>query len=96
MHYLTVDELDAILDTARISGDEDVRPDYSGRGMYGSTCLGIVLDNDAVSRFWVACGIALDDDIALNLAEAGRVDSMGMQTIIYFPKWTLTKEDNED
>lgn len=63
--------------------------DYSGRGMYGRTCVGIVLDYDAVADLSEAIADAGADEI---LDREGRSqDSLGLNTIIY---WTgVTCED---
>ena len=69
----------------------DYREDYSGRGMFGSRCVGIVCDNplSTLSAFF-AYIIDSDDNIggcevqdALGNPEE---DSMGMRNILYFPK----------
>lgn len=52
-----------------------VRKDYSGRGMYGATCYGIVTD-DSVNCIEIAA------EHGLKRAEA---DSMGRQAIVYWP-----------
>lgn len=66
----------------------NLRQNYSGRGMYGETCVGIVTDapmdciEGAVSR-----GI-----------RGARTDSMGLSTIVYWPKvqWPKSKKKNND
>lgn len=53
----------------------EVRYEYSGRGMYGRTCLGVVVDPKHVSSV-----------LRMNLGDRGPVtDDMGIQTIVY---WT--------
>lgn len=76
-----------------------VRGDYSGRAMYGETCAG----------FTTGCEFALGIDLgrlmgedAEKLANKARTDSMGRDTIVYFPgvkleDWQPEKDDrNED
>lgn len=63
--------------------DGTVRDDYSGRGMYGEECFGVVCE---------------DADECLELAGSkgitgGRVDNMGKRMIVYWPK---LKPDNKD
>ena len=52
-----------------------LRVDYSGRGMYGATCYGIVTDDpDACVEEAAARGI-----------RGSKRDSMGRQAIVYWP-----------
>jgi len=53
-----------------------VRTSYSGRGMYGKTCVGIVCDN-ASECLEVAGAHGI---------RGGVVDSMGLSVIVYWPK----------
>jgi len=66
--------LDAAEAIAREIGGK-VREDYSGRGMYGKTCLGIVCDDDT------EC-IELAAQYGFRRAQT---DSMGKQMIVYWP-----------
>lgn len=69
----------------------DVRTDYSGRGMYGATCVGFVIPNRIPHIF--ALANAMGDVLIVdgNLTEYDRIaelieqDHMGLDTIIYFP-----------
>jgi len=54
----------------------DVRTGYSGRGMFGNTCYGIVCDNV------MTC---IEEAAARGLRGA-KTDSMGRQSIVYWPK----------
>lgn len=57
--------------------DVEIYEDYSGRGMFGETCVGFVTDTPWA--IWYACG-------ALEIPEADIptcMDSMGLSTIIY-------------
>lgn len=65
---------------------------YSGRGMYGRQCVGVVIDGMSlftfgieVAREWLNRS---DDPCEIeDLADLeAREDSMGLGTIIYFPK----------
>ncbi len=49
-----------------------IRTDYSGRGMFGSTCWGIVCDdpNEVIAEVGVP---------------GAKTDSMGTSTIVYWP-----------
>jgi hypothetical protein len=87
--------------------DEDVEVrSYSGRGMYGKECLGIVCDNPHAvqGKFIGECiiqiidiaadvkdegeavrmAIDLADDIKVELINKVKMDSMGLQKIIYW------------
>lgn len=72
--------------------DGSVYPDYSGRGMYGATCVGIVLEDSTVADLALAIKDAGADEI---LTREGRSsDNMGLRTIIY---WTgVTCEDTPE
>lgn len=93
------------LEAADVYETEDaIRENYSGRGMYGDACFGIIVDGMSHAfTFFTALGQVgtenddygdgedsfLDSQKAYELACAGRTDSMGMSTIVYFPGWTL-------
>jgi hypothetical protein len=71
---LTIDEQKFVIRT--IADDlGELRDDYSGRGMFGKTCYGIVTDNP--------------DGCIEEAAEEGikgaRRDSMGLKHIVYWP-----------
>lgn len=72
---------------------------YSGRGMYGDTCLGVTFAHGDVLRFLYALmfvhrGQGADpDDIVEDIAEimdGTRTDSMGYSTLHYWPSITIT------
>ena len=77
-----------------------VRTDYSGRGMYGDRCVGIVCDNPA--RIMFDLGMALGERIAneegvrwYEIAQAfkhARTDSMGLSSIVYFESLSFDNE----
>ena len=54
----------------------EIRPDYSGRGMFGKTCYGIVCD-DANKCLEAAGSYGIT---------GGKVDNMGRQFIVYWPE----------
>lgn len=63
------------------------RETYSGRGMYGKMCIGVVTENpDKLKR--KLKGI-LGAELAYDLLENWTTDNMGMSTIVYFPKFTV-------
>lgn len=79
--------------------DFDIREDYSGRGMNGATCFGVILDHDELNKVHFAFGYMAgyregseDDEGRDNwsaLARCARTDSMGRQAIVYFRGWQL-------
>lgn len=78
--------------------------DYSGRGMYGRTCVGVVCSSGIALASAVMEEIAAnyigDDDFDMNeVAYAfskGSEDSMGRDTIVYFPGTEWDLEDDKD
>ena len=67
----TFDKLEAIADQI----DGDFRPSYSGRGMGGRACAGIVTD-DPMKCIELAAQRGIT---------GAKVDSMGRQSIVYWP-----------
>ena len=67
----TEDKIKAIAEEV----DGGVREDYSGRGMFGECCLGIVC-SDANKCLEVAGSKGI---------KGGKVDNMGLDYIVYWP-----------
>jgi hypothetical protein len=81
---------------------DDVRDDYSGRGMYGERCLAIVTDDSA----WTLRGEIEEirdtckqfdqhdeaDDLTLLLSKIPREDSMGLSSVYYWPSITIAED----
>ena len=70
----------------------EIRHDYSGRGMYGERCFGIVADQ--VHHATTAVVLALADagysgEDLHAVVDAAETDDMGLQTIVYFPGFIL-------
>jgi len=63
-------------------------PNYSGRGMYGTTCAGIVLESINLLELGVAIGELSEDfeDSTLKhlLLTGHSTDSMGLREIVYW------------
>lgn len=62
---------------------------YSGRGMFGRTCLGVIVQrNDSFIDFIIKLTKYLDDngieDVDFSL-EGVSYDALGLDTIVYFP-----------
>lgn len=78
--------------------------DYSGRGMYGEKCFGIVASNPGVASVFLTILAAAkveknpeEFDAASDiheLAASMRLDNMGIDMIYYFPGWQLSEEEN--
>jgi hypothetical protein len=72
---------------AGLDPDETIRVDYSGRAMYGATCLGIV--HRDVGEL-LAFAVALDHGgMELDWLTGARQDSMGLSIITYWPGVSL-------
>ena len=93
--------LDTIADNAMSlgNGDVEVREDYSGRGMYGATCIGFVLSGGA-SELALGAAIVqagqeedLEDGLVEYLMRRAAHDSMGRDRIVYFPGVAVEHRD---
>ena len=79
----------------------NIRTNYSGRAMYGNTCVGV--SGDDPMSFIVECMRNFmdmgDTDYAsdfFELLQHHKTDSMGRGMIVYFPRWAIdTEEDKE-
>lgn len=92
---LTSSELETI---QQVAYDLDIRvyEDYSGRSMFGRTCLGLVVSDHIgqVVRFFVRLGY-LDENLQENLLDAQmRHDDLGMDTIVYFPDVAVERDED--
>lgn len=73
--------------------DEDaVREDYSGRGMFGSTCFGIVTDDSGFALFCASVGSFMDDWDWVGDVQS---DGMGLETIYYWRRVKLVDDEGE-
>lgn len=89
---LTTEEYDNIVETAE-QHDVEVRSDYSGRGMYGATCLAFTCDDER-QAIKVMIGLArLDDGLAEELADCYRTDQLGLGIVVYFPGVEVMNEE---
>lgn len=66
--------IEALRDIADDTGG-DFREDYSGRGMYGEECVGIVTDTP----------MHVIEEAAEKGIRGAKQDSMGKRTIVYWP-----------
>ncbi|SIG31200.1 hypothetical protein [Mycobacteroides abscessus] len=104
-YTVTREQLDAFqvtLDDLDEEVSAQVRDDYSGRGMYGNTCIGVVMGDlrflpaiTAELAYIVGELASSDDVIALTefLWELPtETDSMGRSTIVYWPNVRLATD----
>lgn len=100
------EDLRRIVYEAEIPFDDDieevVRYDYSGRGMYGRSCVGIIGTFGDAYRFLNGLRATASEPIAEGLdeyavdelADETKTDDMGYSTIYYWP--TLQAVDTEE
>lgn len=81
---------DAVRQFVEQSGDKySIYESYSGRGMFGKTCLGVVVRNGySYMDFLIKLTTYLNDndfeDVDFSLEGVG-VDELGLDSIVYFP-----------
>ena len=96
---LTTDQAELIQQFAD-SEDVQVYERYSGRGMYGKQCFGLVGRSLTSTAMKLACFLMEDgnDELALSLSNRIGEDSMGTDSIIYFPghEWPVEEELEDD
>lgn len=88
--------------------DFQVRVDYSGRGMFGGECLGIVGPDTTTVIYEIMDAIMseycdekdtqleLFHELAEMLSYGSEQDSMGQQCIVYFPYVEIDEEKKEE
>jgi hypothetical protein len=81
-----------IIETLEDAGlsEDDIRDDYSGRGMYGRECFGFVGSDRDLIRFVVGLARVTDEDYDW-LANVC-TDNMGLSTIYYWPGVKLSED----
>ena len=77
---------------------ESVETEYSGRGMYGAKCFGIVTDDPfrVVGSMSMALGMDGYENLAIDLYSNTCTDNMGLSKIIYFPDVEWGAEDESE
>lgn len=99
--HATQETIDRII--SELDMEVEVRTDYSGRGMYGATCLAIVTGQgqglgdilNALYLMGLNMSVEEDDTDAITaILRSARIDSMGYGSVIYFPV-AQTAERNE-
>ncbi len=90
MTTLTATQADTILNILqRTEPTAETRTDYSGRAMYGKTCLGFIVSNPALVGTAIALGLGDSDLDPMALIASSRQDAMGREVIVYFPGTTV-------
>ena len=80
---LTPDQIES-MESAAVELDGSLYRGYSGRGMYGDECVGVVLKSEGdLFRF----ATLLDAGLAEALGTP-KSDDMGFDIIAYWPRWT--------
>lgn len=74
------------------------RDDYSGRGMFGKQCIGIVCDVSPVYLISCLSDTLRDEgfESCTDILGTPCTDSMGLSTIVYFPKLSVRKESRNE
>ena len=90
MTTLTTQQAETILEILQGSDPAaELRTDYSGRSMFGKTCLGFVVSNPSIVGTAVALGLADTELDPMLLMATSRRDDMGRDHIVYFPGTTV-------
>lgn len=90
MTTLTTQQAHTILNILqRSEPTAELRTDYSGRAMFGATCLGFVVSNPGIVGAAVALGLSVTELDPVALMATSRQDDMGRDRIVYFPGTTV-------
>ena len=75
---------------------EEIRLDYSGRGMHGATCFGVVTNDPLRVLGTISCqlGIMACEDVAIDFYSNACMDGMGLSEILYFPDIDWGREED--
>jgi len=90
---MTTEEFTEILE----SGTNEIINDYSGRGMFGETCVGFTAaDIREAFGVFADCLSEIEDaderDAFVKCFRYVQTDSMGFDTIFYFPQMRTTED----
>ncbi len=102
MKYISEELIDRAFYHADLDMDENLRREYSGRGMYGGKCFGIVCRQvGQVVQFMIHLSKlveeeGMDPDMVLEMTERMSSDSMGMSSITYFPGFTIGNDPDDE
>ena len=80
---LTIEELELIQEVAGFNGDElTVYEDYSGRGMFGDTTIGLVVNDDRDFNDLIDVVTEISPNLGRKL-EKSKCDALGFKIIYY-------------
>lgn len=95
----------SFLDYIVAEDDDTIIKHYSGRGMYGETCVGFVTNNpirditnlclnvnEEAEHYFKAESDEFIDMVRKVLPSA-KTDSMGLKTVVYFPNVSLPNDE---
>ena len=93
-------ELGSVIREVAEDCDIQIHDDYSGRYMYGATCLGLSLEGSASSLFAAFIrGLKNADnhtmEEAAEMFDDMKTDNLGLGTILYFPGWKFDESESE-
>lgn len=80
---ISINQVDDAIDLVDV-WDVEVKQ-YSGRGMYGEQCLGLVGKISACYAVIAALMYSVGAEDGLKLIKAAQVDSMGLDSVVYLP-----------
>ena len=100
MTTTTTNASDFIVKVIEYIGDDLELTSYSGRGMYGRHCVGLLCeDTHQFYRFLVFAG-SIADEYGMNPDEfaniAWRSDSMGRGLVFYAPQVEFISDDDDE
>jgi hypothetical protein len=92
---LSLDDYENLVDIC-IDYDVEVYLDYSGRAMYGDVCFGFYGNIDTSEANSIVLRSFDDNDLAKKLLEKMTTDSLGLDTIYYFPGYVFDLHEETD
>lgn len=96
MSTITLEQAQDIVSAADLEY-EDIYPEYSGRAMYGRTCVGFVVPNTGMLlNLGLAIGTVLDEYEAQAFMGGARTDNLGLDMIVYFPEVQIAEDGDVD
>lgn len=90
---ITKEDIIEAVTEADLDPDGSIRWGYSGRGMYGQECFGLVGSESEFGRFMVELTVLAGADEARQLVDCLCTDSMGRKIIFYFPGVEVASND---
>lgn len=105
MQYIPMNVIEQAFYGADLDLDENLREKYSGRGMYGKECFGIIHSYASqliafmihLDRIVQEDGpdLGVDFDLALSIADSACSDSMAFDKITYFPGFQIGQDPDD-